>query len=237
MLVWKAWLACAALWFWVGLSGVAVGQPEVTKLRNEGMAAYQAGDFPRAKKAFDEAYRMAPLHTLGLWGARARVKLNEWVEADERYERLVKTPITGGDSAEEEQARRDAAREREELRHRLPRIRIKIEGVAPNEVEVRIDGNVVAPEFLIGKKAGPFPRGKSLQVNPGDHRLVGVAEDQRREVSVTLAEGQTRDVTLSFANPDTIRQRKCRDQCRANCKDDNSCYVECKRRCFTQGRP
>lgn len=234
--MWKAWLACAALWFWVGSSAVAAAPPDVTRLRNEGMAAYEAGDYARALRAFDEAYRASRLHSLGIWGARARVKLNQWVEADERYERLVKSPVSGGDAAAEEQARRDAAREREELRHRLPRLRIKIEGVAPEEVEVRIDGNLVSPEFLIGKKQGPFPRGKSLQVNPGEHRLVGVTEGQKRELSVALAEAQTRDVTFRFANPDTIRQRKCRDQCRTDCKDDNSCYVECKRRCFTKDR-
>lgn len=208
----------------------------VSKLRAAGVAAYNAGDFIEAKKAFDEAYRQAPLHSLGVWAARTRVKLGEWVEADERYERLTKAPITQGVRTAEEEARQQAVREREELRHRMPRIRIRIEGVGQDEVEVAIDGRPVASEYLLVKKKekGIFPHGKSLELNPGDHRIVGVTSQQRKEISITVSEGQTRDVSLRFVNPDTIRQRKCADKCKDDCAGNNKCYVDCKHRCFTE---
>lgn len=209
----------------------------VAKLRAAGVAAYNSGDYVEAKKAFDEAFRITPLHTLGVWGARTRVKLGEWVEADERYERVAKAPISAGERSSEEEARRQAVREREALRQRMPRLRIRLEGVtAADEVEVAIDGVPVAGEFLIVKtkeKSSIFPHGKSLVVNPGDHRIVGVTGEQRKELAVSITEGQTRDVNLRFINPDTLRQRKCADKCKADCSS-NKCYVDCKHRCFTE---
>jgi hypothetical protein len=201
------------------------------------MKAYNAGDFTEAKKAFDQAFKLSPLHSVGLWAARSRVKLGEWVEADDQLERIAKAPIGQGDRNTEEEARQQAIREREQLRHRLPRLRIRLEGVGADEVEVAIDGVPVASEFLLVKKKekepGIFRNGKSLVVNPGDHRIVGVSGDQRKEVSISINEGQTRDVSLRFVNPDTIRQRKCADKCKADCSS-NRCYVDCKHKCFTE---
>lgn len=234
----KTWLSWLTLGLFVAMAAVSSAEPGVAELREQGRAAYKAGDYARAKQVFDEAYRRAPLHSLGVWGARTRVKLGKWLEASERYERLVQTPIRAGDKSEEEEARRQAAREREELRHRIPRVRIRVAGIKAADTQVSIDGAPVAPEYLVGKGSeGPFRRGKSLELDPGEHHIVGTtAGGQHRELSFTLEEGQTRSVILSFANPDTIRQRKCRDKCRIDCKDDNSCYMECKRRCFTRSK-
>jgi tetratricopeptide (TPR) repeat protein len=218
----------------LGSSVAAGADPGVSKLREAGMAAYGAGNFSEAKKAFDEAFRLAALHSLGVWSARARVKLGEWVQADERYEKLLKLPLSESDKAAESEARQQAAQEREALRQRIPRVRIRLEGVEPGDVDVSIDGEAVAEGFLLVKKKGPFPNGKSLEVNPGPHRVVGQSGDQRKEVSVTLAEGETRDVSLRFVNPDTVRQRKCRDKCRSDCNENNKCYIDCKHRCFTK---
>lgn len=224
-------------WVFVGaLVGVAGAEDGASKLRAAGMAAYRAGDYGEAKKAFDQAFRIAPLHSVGLWSARARVKLGEWVEAEERYERLTKTPITRGERGAEEEARQLAVREREDLRHRLPRLRIRLEGLEGEPVEVAIDGAPVSQEYLLvkAKRRGIFPHGKALAVNPGDHLIVGVTGEQRKEVSLSIAEGETRDVSLRFVNPDTLRQRKCADRCRQDCGTKNRCYVDCKHRCFTE---
>lgn len=218
-----------------GGSGEAAADDGVGKLRSRGVAAYNAGEYTEAKKAFDEAFRIAPLHSVGVWAARSRVKLGEWVEADEQYERLAKAPVSRGERAAEEEARQQAVREREELRHRLPRLRIRLEGVDTDEVEVAIDGVPVGEEFLLArKKKGIFPNGKALMVNPGDHVVVGVSGEQRKAVSVSINEGQTRDVSLRFINPDTLRQRKCADKCKGDCSGNNKCYVDCKHRCFTE---
>jgi hypothetical protein len=218
----------------IGGLGTAGAEDGVTKLRDAGMAAYDAGNYAAAKQAFDEAFRLSPLHSLGVWAARARVKLGQWVEADAHYEKLQKSPVARGEGTTEEQARQQAVREREELRRRIPRLRIRLDGVDPSAVDVSIDGAPVDDEFLAAKGTGLFPNGKSLEVNPGEHVILGVSGEQRREVPVTLAEGQTREVRLRFVNPDTVRQRKCADTCRTDCDGNNKCYVECKHRCFSK---
>jgi tetratricopeptide (TPR) repeat protein len=220
-----------------GEPGAWAAEDSFGKLRAAGMKAYNAGDYAEAKKAFDEAFKLSPLHSVGLWAARSRVKLGEWVEADEQLERIAKAPIQHGDRSAEEEARQQAVREREQLRHRLPRLRIRLEGVGVDEVEVAIDGVPVASDFLLVQKKEKeqqsiFRNGKSLVVNPGDHRIVGISGEQRKEVSISVNEGQTRDVNLRFINPDTIRQRKCADKCKADCSS-NRCYVDCKHKCFT----
>jgi len=233
--LWRGLLCLSVLM--VGLIGVRseAEQVDIAKLRDQGMAAYQAGNYAGAKRAFDQAFGMAPLHSLGIWTARSRVKLGELLEADQRYGKVLETPLPAGAEATEGEARAHAAREREELRHRIPHLRIRLEGVNPAEVEVRIDGTLVSDDFVVVKKDGPFRHAKALQVNPGSHQILVVAAEQRQETSVTVKEAETKDVVLRFANESTLRQRKCRDQCRTDCNDNNDCYVECKQRCFIKG--
>lgn len=229
------WLVLVTLVLWLGGASLSsAGDADVAKLRNAGMAAFEAGNYAAAKQAFDQAFGLSPLHSLGLWTARSRAKLGELVEADQRYEKVLKTPLTESAPSAEREAQQHAAGEREELRHRIPRLRIKLEGVDPSEVEVRLDGVLVADEFVIVQKHSPFPHGKALQVNPGSHQIVAVSADQRKDLSVTLAEQQTREVSLRFANSGTLKQRKCRDQCRVDCGENNECYVACKQRCFSK---
>lgn len=229
------WLVLLTLGLWLGGAPLSSAQDaNVSKLRDAGMAAYESGNYAAAKQAFDQAFGLSPLHSLGLWTARARAKLGELLEADERYEKVLKAPLTESAPSAEREAQEHAAREREELRHRIPRLRIKLEGVDPSEVEVRLDGALVADEYVIVQKQSPFPHGKALQVNPGSHQIVAVSADQRKDLSVTLAEGQTREVNLRFANSGTLKQRKCRDQCRTDCGENNECYVACKQRCFSK---
>jgi hypothetical protein len=228
------------LWLFVLVFGLIGSRSEaeqldVAKLRDEGISAYQSGNYSAAKAAFDRAFALAPLHSLGVWTARSRDKLGELLEADQRYGKVLDTPLPAGAEAVEGEAREHAAREREELRHRIPHVRIRLEGVNPAEIEVRMDGALVSDEFLVVNKEGPFPHGKALQVNPGRHQILAVSADQRKDTSVSLKEGETRDVTLQFAKASTVRQRKCRDQCRTDCGDSNDCYVACKQRCFSKG--
>lgn len=223
----------AALLLCIGGFGVAGADPGVNKLRETGMAAYQSGDYAAAKRAFDEAYRLSPLHSLGLWAARARVKLNEWVEADERLEVLVATPISGGDASREKEALEQAMREHDELRRRMPRVRIRIDGADGEDVKVQINGESIPKDFFMVKKSGPFSKGKALRINPGTHQIVAITGEQRKEVSVSVTEGQTKDVSLRFVAAHTIRQRNCRDKCRKDCGENNDCYMECKERCFS----
>src|SRR6185436_18433204 len=198
------WLSLCVLVFALIGSRSEAEQQNVAKLRDEGVAAYRSGNYAAAKAAFDQAFAIAPLHSLGVWTARARDKLGELLEADQRYGKVLDTPLPAGAEAVEGEARQHAAREREELRHRIPHVRIRLEGVNPAEIEVRVDGVLVSDEFLIVKKDGPFRHGKALQVNPGTHQILAVSAEQRKDASVSVKEGETRDVTLQFAKASTL---------------------------------
>src|SRR5690606_13570088 len=112
----KALFCIALLVAAPGGSGAWAADDGVGKLRTAGLKAYNAGDYIEAKKAFDEASRIMPLPSVGLWAARSRVKRGEWVEAAGQPERIAKAPIERGDRGAEEEARQQAVREREELR-------------------------------------------------------------------------------------------------------------------------
>lgn len=213
----------------------AAAPTRVNELREAGKAAFQEQRYQTAKRAFERAYRTSKLHSLGVWVARTHAKLDELTQATRVLNQLIAMPLPSDAPPEEKQARQTALQLWNTLREEVPRLRIVVAGVKPSELVVKVDGQTVGSEFLQKVKKGPFRRGKSLELNPGTHRVVGVySSDLERHVSITLKRGQRRSVRLEFPNPDTLRQRKCRDSCRSRCEGDNPCYVDCKTKCFTK---
>lgn len=159
-------------------------------LGEEGIRAFRAGDYATADAKLDRAYRLFSTPTLGLWGARARVKLGHWVEAAERFRDAVRTSEAVGNSAAQKEAQREAAKELEALSPLIPALTIQIENATPDEVAITIDGGAVA-SGLIG-----VPR----PTNPGAHRIVAIRGSERREVVVSLQEKSQENLLLSFRN-------------------------------------
>ncbi|HEY4159182.1 MAG TPA: tetratricopeptide repeat protein, partial [Polyangiaceae bacterium] len=54
-------------------------------LASAGVQAYQANDYPAARDKLERAYQVLRAPSLGLWSARALVKVGALVEAGERY--------------------------------------------------------------------------------------------------------------------------------------------------------
>src|SRR5882724_10278109 len=82
-------VACCALLF-VALPAHAQDIDDATraaarKLGTAGVESYQSGQFQVASEKLEKAYRMLQVPSLGLWSARALVKLGHLVEAQERY--------------------------------------------------------------------------------------------------------------------------------------------------------
>src|SRR5262245_32434465 len=63
------------------------------ELGAEGIEAYQANQFTTADEKLERAYRLFAAPTLGLWSARALVKLGRWVEAAKRYREATRIPL------------------------------------------------------------------------------------------------------------------------------------------------
>jgi hypothetical protein len=52
---------------------------EARALGSAGVQAYALKDFEMASAKLDEAFQLVPVPTLGLWSARALIKLGKWV--------------------------------------------------------------------------------------------------------------------------------------------------------------
>ena len=154
----------------------------------EGVEAYQKGDYVVAADKLDRAYRVVKAPSLGLWSARAFEKLGRMVEAAERYLEVTRLDVTGGELAVQQQAKADAAKEREALLPRIPHVVIQIEGAKADDVVVTLDG-VQLPSALIGAKC---------PVNPGRHRLRGELKGKHHELEISISESETKSVTLGI---------------------------------------
>ena len=157
-------------------------------LGEQGIQAFRAGDYVTADAKLDKAYQLFSTPTLGLWGARARVKLGHWVEAAERFRDAVRTSDAVGNSAAQKEAQRDAAKELQALSPLIPTVTIQIENAAPEEVAITIDDVPVASGMI----------GVPRPTNPGSHRVVATRGGERREAVVRLQEKSQENLLLSF---------------------------------------
>jgi hypothetical protein len=159
------------------------------KLGYSGVEAYQAGDYPTAHEKLEKSYRVLQVPSVGLWSARALVKLGKWVEASERYLELSRLTVSSGDQRVQRQALTEAAAELEALSPKIPSLIVKVEGAAASEVTVTANGAPVSAALV--NEARP--------VNPGKYRIEGAKGSERALAEVTLGEGEQKTALLRFA--------------------------------------
>jgi hypothetical protein len=160
------------------------------KLGNAGVEAYQAGDFPTAHEKLDKAYRVLKVPSLGLWSARAFVKLGKLVEASERYLEVTRLGLEGGDVTVQKQAQVDAQKELDALAPRVPSIVVVVQGAKPEEVSISVDGTPITSALI----------GESRPANPGMHAVVGKTSSGEARADVIAVEGKQVTATLVFAS-------------------------------------
>lgn len=159
------------------------------KLGTEGVKAYQAGDYDKASEKLERAFSLLEAPSLGLWSARALEKKGQLVKAAERYLKTTRLPVeAGGEAAVQEQAKADAAAEREALLPRIPELVIEIEGADPSEVDVTINGAPVKTALI----------GTARPTDPGVAEIVARRGSDEVRQRIDLEEGQSRSVTLNL---------------------------------------
>jgi hypothetical protein len=178
---------------WPALAfGQGVDDASRRAARNLGVAgveAYNAGDYAKASEKLDKAYQVLKAPSLGLWSARALLKLNRPVEAAERYQEVARLEVASGDVEVQRQAKVEAAAELERLAPQIPNVVVHISApVEPSSVTVTIDGVPVASALL----------GEERPVNPGEHRVEASRGDEKASAVVVVAMGETKPVTLTF---------------------------------------
>lgn len=188
-------LACAlALW-----SAAARAQSDdadpVTRtaardLALQGSEAFDRGEYSAALDLFQRAAALVRAPTISLMQARSLVQLGRWVEALDTYEAAQHQPGIDPANPAFSAAIASAADESRALKARLPRLKIEIEGGAPADVEVLLDGRKL-PSALVGVEIPCDPGEHQLEVRAPKHaplaRTVALSEGTRELVSVPLA--------------------------------------------------
>jgi hypothetical protein len=159
------------------------------QIGREGLEAYKQGQYEDALEKLNRAYDVVKAPTLGLWTARTMVQLGMLVEASERYVEVSRLEVSGGDTALQEEAKKVATEEREALLPRIPQLKLVVEGAAPDQVQVQLDGKDVPASLL----------GLQRPVNPGVRKAVGKCGDETVTEEATLAEGENKSLVLRFS--------------------------------------
>jgi hypothetical protein len=167
-----------------------------------GVEAYQVGDYAAADLKLQRAFALLPAPSLGLWSARALVKLGRLVEASERYKEVVLLVVAAGDTTIQKHAQAEAADEREALLRRIPSVTLRLKDGNWAGVIVAIDGAPIAATAVA----------KPILANPGKRmiearRTTGARSVQgsTARVVVELSEAEHASVVLEFGdqNPPT----------------------------------
>jgi hypothetical protein len=170
-------------------------QDDVTKARaralgQQGIDAAARGEHDKAQDLFRRAYTLVPAPTLALREARSLVALGRLVDGMEAYLRATRTRLGPDSSAAFREAVKKAEEELALLRPRVPRLEIRIVGIAPDHAALRVsvDGRPWPPALL--GVAGP--------IDPGEHEVVAETRSHRDSKRVTLAEGASESVQLEL---------------------------------------
>jgi hypothetical protein len=194
------------LGFWCGLgaaflyasSAWADPTPEdratARSLAGEGYQALQQKDYSAAVDRFSRADALVHAPTLMIDWARALVGLGKFVEAQERYEQIIREGVDAKSPKSWQKALNDSGAELEALKPRLAWVTIVVAG--SNEPRVTIDGAPVPPAAIGVRRA----------INPGERTLRVSAKGylvQRK--TFELAEGS--DTRAEFTlEPDPDQQ-------------------------------
>jgi len=153
-----------------------------------GVEAYQAGDYRSANEKLTRAFALLRAPSLGLWSARALVRLGDLAAAAARYREVVAVPIETGNAEIQNRARLDANNELNAILPRLAHLSFALEGAPITAVEIWLD-DVLLPHDAYTRE---------LELNPGSHRLRALYVKQRIDVQFDAAEGEARRIPLRF---------------------------------------
>jgi hypothetical protein len=158
------------------------------EIANAGVEAYQQDNFALASEKLEKAYSLLKAPAIGLWSARALVKLGKLVQASERYREVMRLGFAEGDTTVQKQAQLDAATELNALTPRIPSIVIQVTGASADALALSVDGAPVSVALI----------GEQRPVDPGSHVVEARAGARQARVEVSVAEGERKPAELSL---------------------------------------
>ncbi len=184
-------LATALFWSGAVHATDDIAKGAARELANEAKKDFDVGNFEEAGSKFQRAYEIAKVPTLAVWAARALAKRGHLVAASELYRQaalLAPNDLWVGHT--QQQAQADAERELGELQPRIPKLRIRIEGAAPDDIELTVDGAKIATALF----------GIDLPMDAGRRHIVGKKGSDIVEQTVELAECDRNEAVLTFSS-------------------------------------
>lgn len=173
----------------------ATTRATLRELGQAGVTACHAEDYALCIEKLERAWNILPTSPSGLWLGRALEKSGRWVEASERYLAATRAEIDeGGDRRIQDNARKDARAAYDALQPRIPKLTVHVDGVPPAGVNVTVNERAILAELV----------GMPISVDPGAMTVVVTAEHDEQRKSVTLKEGEQRDVRFVFAPAPTV---------------------------------
>ncbi len=157
-------------------------------LATQGAQAFDAGQYADASDFFRRAHELVAAPSIALMQARSLAKLGQLLEAVDVYEQTARMKLAGDAPEAYVNAVQTAHKEVEEVRARVPRLKLIVTGVTSGDTaQVTIDERPT-PAALLGVER---------PVDPGVHHLaVRVAGQMRAARELDVVEGQSYLVEL-----------------------------------------
>jgi hypothetical protein len=159
-------------------------------LMDEGDRKRDAGDLEGALKSYEAADAIMHVPTTGIEVARTQIALGMLLEARETLGRILRSPVKPNEPAPFTAARKAADALNAELAPRIPAIQVVIQHADQGQAQISIDNEQIPPA------ASSVPR----KVNPGAHVVLVKVGSAEKQVDVTVAERETKTVTVDFAD-------------------------------------
>jgi len=157
-------------------------------LATQGAQAFEAGDYAQASDFFRRAHELVPAPSIALLRARSLAKLGQLLEAIDIYEQTARFKLADDAPEAYLQAVETARNEMEDVRHRLPRLKLILIGLTTSEhAQVSMDDKPT-PDALLGVER---------PINPGQHRIEARVGGQLRATrELSIVEGQSYQIEL-----------------------------------------
>jgi hypothetical protein len=156
---------------------------------NEGLQAFEAGDYARAIEQFERANEIirAPTHTLYL--ARAHAVQGRLLKARELYAEIDRQQLDANAPPPFVQAQQDARMELKAVEARIPRVTVEIMGPGDESAQITMNDEPVPAEMV----------GIARRVDPGTYLFRASSDKSRaRSVKLVIAEGERKTVNLEL---------------------------------------
>ena len=159
-------------------------------LATQGAQAFDAGQYAQASDFFRRAHELVPAPSIALLHARSLAKLGQLLEAVDIYEQTARFKLPDDAPPAYLQAVETAHSEMEDVRKRLPRLKLTLIGVGSGEpLQVSMDDKLT-PEALLGVER---------PVDPGQHRIEARVAGQLRATRVlSMVEGESYSIELDL---------------------------------------